>query len=43
MENVRGRVDIKLYTDEKLVKIQMAKPQYESCKIYHENLIAVRS
>jgi hypothetical protein len=38
MENVRNRVDIKLYTDEGLVEKQVAKPQFLSSKIYNKDL-----
>ena len=42
MENVRNRVDIKLYTDEGLVEKQVAKPQFLSSKIYNKDLIAIK-
>ena len=42
MENMRARVDIQLYTEEKLVLKQMAKPQFIQHKIYSESLIAVK-
>jgi hypothetical protein len=42
MENMRGRVDIQLYTDEKLALKQFAKPQYLQSKIYSEDLIAIK-
>ena len=42
MENVRNRVDINLYTDEKLALKQFAKPQYLQSKIYSEDLIAIK-
>lgn len=42
MENMRGRVDIQLYTDEKLALKQFAKPQYLQSKIYSEELIAIK-
>jgi hypothetical protein len=42
MENVRARVDIQLYTDEKLVLKQIAKPQFIQHKIYDEQLIAIK-
>jgi hypothetical protein len=42
MENMRGRVDIQLYTDEKLVEKQVAKPQFLLSKIYSEDLIAIK-
>lgn len=43
MEDMRNRVDIKLYTDEKLVEKQVAKPQFMLSKIYSENLVAIKS
>jgi hypothetical protein len=36
-------VDIKLYTEEKLVEKQVAKPQFLLSKIYSENLVAIKS
>lgn len=44
MENMRNRVDIKLYShdDEKLVLKQVAKPQYVNHKIYSESLVAIQ-
>lgn len=42
MENMRNRVDIRLFTDEKKAMYQIAKPQYETHKIYGENLIAIK-
>ncbi len=42
MENVRNRVDIKLYTDEVLVGKQVAKRQFLSSKIYNTDLIAIK-
>ena len=42
MENMRGRVDIQLYTDENLFIKQVAKPQFLQAKIYSEDLIAVK-
>jgi hypothetical protein len=43
MESVRKRVDIKLYTDEKLALKQFAKPQFLQQKIYSEDLIAIKN
>ena len=41
MENIENRVDIRLITDQKdLVKL-VAKPNYDRCTIFDENLIAV--
>ena len=42
MENVRNRVDIQLYMDEKLVEKQISKPQFLSSKIYNTDLIAIK-
>ena len=42
MENVRNHVNIGLYTDEKLAKRQFRKPQYQNCKIYSKDLIAIQ-
>jgi hypothetical protein len=42
MENMRNRVDIRLFTDEKKALKQIAKPQYEDHKLYHQDLIAVK-
>ena len=42
MENMRNRVDIRLFTDESKALKQIAKPQYEDHKIYGENLIAIK-
>jgi hypothetical protein len=43
MENMRGRVNIELITEENLAKKRFAKPQYQQHKIYSENLIAIKS
>ena len=40
MENLRKRVDIRLVTNEKLLKLT-SKPTYVSSKIFNENLVAV--
>jgi hypothetical protein len=42
MEDMRGRVNIELYTDEKQVIKQIAKPQFLQQKIYGENLVAIK-
>jgi hypothetical protein len=41
MENVRGRVDIKFYSDEELIKKQIAKPQFEIARrtIIEKNIV----
>ena len=41
MENIRKRSNIKLETDPDHFLRQVAKPTYVSCKIFHENLVAV--
>ena len=41
MENIRKRCNVKLVTDgDQLLKL-ISKPTYVSCKIFHENLVAV--
>jgi hypothetical protein len=42
MENMRERVNIGLYTDEKLVQKQVNKPQYLDHKIYSDDLVAIK-
>ena len=42
MENVRNHVDISIVTDEQKYLKQICKPQYESSKIYAENLVAIK-
>ena len=42
MENMRGRVDITLCTDEDKYLRQVAKPQFLESKIFGENLIAIK-
>lgn len=43
MENMRNRVDIQLHTDEKKILKQIAKPQYETHKIYQtDKLVAIK-
>ena len=41
MENIRKRSNIKLETDPDHFLRQTAKPTYVSCKIFHENLVAL--
>ena len=41
MENIRKRSNIKLETDPNHFLRQTAKPTFVSCKIFHENLVAV--
>ena len=41
MENIRKRSNIKLETDPYHFLRQTAKPTFVSCKIFHENLVAV--
>ena len=42
MENMRDRVDIQLYTEEKIVRTQVSKPQFMQMKIYGEELVAIK-
>jgi hypothetical protein len=42
MEDMRGRVDIQLISDEAKYKKLVCKPQFDSQKIYSENLVAVK-
>ena len=41
MENIRNRVNIKLVNSEEKFKKLVAKPNYESRKIFNENLVSV--
>ena len=41
MENIRNRVNIKLVNTGEQFKKLTAKPNYESCKIFNENLVSV--
>ena len=41
MENIRNRVNIKLINTEEQLKKLVAKPNYESRKIFNENLVSV--
>lgn len=42
MENMRNRVKIDLVTDAKTALKKIAKPQFEDCKIYSNNLVAIK-
>ena len=41
MENIRNRVNVKLVNNEEKARKLIAKPNYNSCKIFSENLISV--
>lgn len=41
MEDVKGRVDIKLISDPKRLKKLVAKPSFKRLKIFNENLVGV--
>ena len=41
MENIRNRVDIKLVIDEEQAEILAAKPNFDHCNIFCENLVAI--
>ena len=41
LENIRNRVDIRLISSDKVAKKLAAKPNYDRCAIFDENLIAV--
>ena len=41
LENIRNRVDIGLISSDKIAQKQAAKPNYDQCTIFDENLIAV--
>ena len=41
MENIRNRVDIKLVNDEKQAKKLTAKPNFDHCNMFCENLVAI--
>ena len=41
LENIRNRVDIRLITSDKVAQKLAAKPNYDCCTIFDENLIAV--
>ena len=41
MENIRNRVNVKLVNTEGKLKKLVSKPNFESCKIFSENLVSV--
>ena len=41
LENIRNRVDIRLISSDKVAQKLAAKPNYDHCTIFDENLIAV--
>ena len=41
LENIRNRVDIRLISSDKVAKKLAAKPNYDCCTIFDENLVAV--
>ena len=41
LENIRNRVDIRLMSSDKVAQKLAAKPNYDRCTIFDENLIAV--
>ena len=41
MENIRNRKDVKLVNNEEKARKLISKPNYNSCKIFSENLISV--
>ena len=41
MENIRNRVDVRLINSDKKLKNLVAKPNYDSCKRFDENLVSV--
>ena len=41
LENIRNRVDIQLISSDKAAKKLAAKPTYDRCTIFDENLIAI--
>ena len=41
MENIRNRVDIKLVTDKKKARKLAAKPNFNHCNIFSEDLVAI--
>ena len=41
LENIRNRVDIRLISSDKVAQKQAAKPNYDHCTIFDENLVAV--
>ena len=41
IENIENRVDIKFVTDKEKARKLAAKPNYDHCTIFDENLIAI--
>ena len=41
MENIRNRVNIKLVNDKKRAEKLSAKPNFNHCNIFSENLVAI--
>ena len=41
LENIRNRVDIRLISQDKVAQKLAAKPNYDRCTIFDENLISV--
>ena len=41
MENIRNRVDVKLINNKEKARKLIAKPNYKSCKVFSENLVAI--
>ena len=41
MENIRNKVDIKLVNDEKQAEKLTAKPNFDHCNIFIEELVAI--
>ena len=41
MENIRNRVDVKLINNKEKASKLIAKPNYNSCKVFSENLVAI--
>ena len=41
LENIRNMVDVRLITSDKVAQKLAAKPNYDCCTIFDENLIAV--
>jgi len=41
MENIRNRVNIKLVSNQKSLKKYAAKPNFDHCTVFDENLVAV--
>jgi len=41
MENIRNRVNIRLVNNQKSLKKCLAKPNFDQCSVFVENLVAV--